>query len=53
MVPLEYSLQQFLKAIGCEVIELDCNLDHNFPKYNPNPEDLKMLHALSDSCQKK
>ena len=41
-----------LKAIGCEVIELDCNLDHNFPKYNPNPEDLKMLHALSDAVKK-
>ncbi len=36
-----------LKAIGCEVIELDCKLDWNFPKYNPNPEDLKMLHAIS------
>ena len=30
-----------LKGIGCEVIELDCNLDFTFPKYNPNPEDLK------------
>ena len=38
--------------VGCEVIELDCNLDYNFPKYNPNPEDLKMLHALSE-CVKK
>ena len=28
-----------LKGIGCEVIEMDCNLDFNFPKYNPNPED--------------
>ena len=36
-----------LKGIGCEVIELDCKLDWNFPKYNPNPEDLKMLHAIS------
>tara|TARA_Y100000590_G_scaffold171170_1_gene195801 strand:- start:1255 stop:2709 length:1455 start_codon:yes stop_codon:yes gene_type:complete len=36
-----------LRGIGCEVIELDCNLDFNFPKYNPNPEDLKMLHAIS------
>ena len=26
-----------LRGIGCEVIELDCNLDWNFPKYNPNP----------------
>ena len=36
-----------LKGIGCEVIELDCNLDFNFPKYNPNPEDMKMLHDIS------
>ncbi len=28
-----------LRGIGCEVIELDCNLDWTFPKYNPNPED--------------
>ena len=38
---------EILRGIGCEVIELDCNLDFNFPKYNPNPEDLKMLHAIS------
>jgi len=36
-----------LRGIGCEVIELDCKLDWNFPKYNPNPEDLKMLHEIS------
>ena len=38
---------EILKGIGCEVVELDCKLDFNFPKYNPNPEDLKMLHAIS------
>ena len=38
---------EVLKKIGCEVIELDCNLDYTFPKYNPNPEDLKMLNAIS------
>jgi phosphomannomutase / phosphoglucomutase len=38
---------QVLEAIGCEVIPLDCNLDHSFPRYNPNPEDMKMLHAIS------
>lgn len=27
-----------LRAIGCEVIELFCNLDANFPHHNPNPE---------------
>ena len=36
-----------LRGIGCDVIELDCKLDWTFPKYNPNPEDLKMLHAIS------
>ena len=40
-----------LKGIGCEVVELDCNLDYNFPKYNPNPEDLKMLHAIGKSVK--
>jgi phosphomannomutase / phosphoglucomutase len=38
-----------LEAIGCEVIPLDCELDHTFPKYNPNPEDMKMLHAIRDA----
>jgi len=36
-----------LRGIGCEVIELDCKLDWNFPKYNPNPEDLEMLHEIA------
>ena len=40
-----------LRSIGCEVIELDCNLDWTFPKYNPNPEDLKMLHAISKAVK--
>ena len=40
-----------LRGIGCEVVELDCNLDWNFPKYNPNPEDLKMLHAIVKSVK--
>jgi phosphomannomutase/phosphoglucomutase len=38
-----------LEAIGCEVIPLDCGLDHTFPRYNPNPEDMKMLHAISEA----
>ncbi|PZQ43560.1 MAG: phosphomannomutase/phosphoglucomutase [Micavibrio aeruginosavorus] len=36
-----------LRAIGCEVIEMDCELDYTFPRYNPNPEDLEMLHAIA------
>ena len=42
---------EILRNIGCEVIELDCNLDFNFPKYNPNPEDLKMLHEIAKSVR--
>jgi len=38
-----------LEAIGCEVVPLDCALDHTFPRYNPNPEDMKMLHAMRDA----
>ena len=40
---------QVLEAIGCEVVRLDCDLDHSFPRYNPNPEDLEMLHAISEA----
>ncbi|MEK9746213.1 MAG: phosphomannomutase/phosphoglucomutase [Pelagibacteraceae bacterium] len=40
-----------LRGIGCEVIELDCNLDWTFPKYNPNPEDLEMLHAIATAVK--
>ncbi len=39
---------QVLEALGCEVIPMDTELDHTFPKYNPNPEDLEMLHAMRD-----
>jgi phosphomannomutase / phosphoglucomutase len=40
-----------LRSIGCDVIELDCKLDWTFPKYNPNPEDLEMLNAISKSVK--
>src|SRR6478609_7187498 len=38
-----------LKTVGCEVVPLDCALDHTFPNYNPNTEDMKMLHAMRDA----
>jgi phosphomannomutase/phosphoglucomutase len=37
-----------LEALGVEVLALNCDLDHSFPNHNPNPEDMKMLHALRD-----
>jgi phosphomannomutase / phosphoglucomutase len=40
---------KILEALGCEVVPLDCTLDYTFPRYNPNPEDMKMLHAMSEA----
>jgi phosphomannomutase/phosphoglucomutase len=38
-----------LEAVGCEVVPLDCELDYTFPRYNPNPEDMKMLAAIAEA----
>src|SRR5579863_7314785 len=38
---------RLLSALGAEVVPLDCELDFTFPRYNPNPEDMKMLHAMT------
>jgi phosphomannomutase / phosphoglucomutase len=35
-----------LRRIGAEVVGMDDVLDFTFPKYNPNPEDMEMLHAM-------
>ena len=42
---------EILRGIGCEVLELDCNLDWSFPKYNPNPEDHVMLDAIAKAVK--
>ena len=34
------------------MVELDCELNWNFPKYNPNPEDLEMLHEIAKVVKK-
>lgn len=36
-----------LRKMGADVIEMDCELDHSFPRYNPNPEDMNMLHEMA------
>jgi phosphomannomutase / phosphoglucomutase len=38
---------QMLEALGVEVVPMDTNLDYTFPHYNPNPEDMEMLHAMA------
>jgi phosphomannomutase/phosphoglucomutase len=38
-----------LSKLDCEVVPLNCDLDHSFPAHNPNPEDLAMLNATRDA----
>ncbi|MBS0273687.1 MAG: phosphomannomutase/phosphoglucomutase [Proteobacteria bacterium] len=40
-----------LRRVGAEVIPMDTDLDYTFPKYNPNPEDLEMLHAMAHAVR--
>lgn len=40
-----------LRRMGAEVIEMDCDLDYTFPRYNPNPEDTEMLHAMAQKVR--
>ena len=40
-----------LRRIGAEVIGMDTELDFTFPKYNPNPEDMEMLHAMGHAVK--
>ncbi|WP_411817827.1 phosphomannomutase/phosphoglucomutase [Hyphococcus sp. DH-69] len=40
-----------LSRLGIEVIPMDAELDHTFPRYNPNPEDMEMLHAMQDAIR--
>ena len=43
---------QALERMGVEVIPMDTELDWTFPKYNPNPEDHEMLHAMSEAVKR-
>ncbi|HXC55910.1 MAG TPA: phosphomannomutase/phosphoglucomutase [Rhizomicrobium sp.] len=40
-----------LRRIGADVVPMDAELDYTFPKYNPNPEDMHMLHAMGDAVR--
>ena len=42
---------QVLERLGVEIVPLNTDLDYDFPNHNPNPEDLKMLHAVSDAVK--
>jgi phosphomannomutase/phosphoglucomutase len=41
-----------LRRMGVAVVvEMDCELDWTFPKYNPNPEDHEMLASMSEAVK--
>ena len=42
---------KILEALGCEVVPLDVEADFDFPRYNPNPEDLHMLEAMAEKVR--
>ncbi len=43
---------KMLEALGCEVVPLDVEPDYTFPRYNPNPEDMEMLHAIAHEVRR-
>ncbi|MER2215371.1 phosphomannomutase/phosphoglucomutase [Methylobacterium brachiatum] len=42
---------RLLEALGVEVVPLDVGPDYTFPRYNPNPEDMEMLHAIAHAVK--
>ncbi|TAL82607.1 MAG: phosphomannomutase/phosphoglucomutase [Beijerinckiaceae bacterium] len=36
-----------LSKLGCDLVPLDTDPDFTFPNYNPNPEDMEMLHTMA------
>lgn len=44
--PAAFAPQAF-ERLGCEVVALDTQLDHQFPRYNPNPESAVMLDHMA------
>ena len=42
---------RLLREFGCEVIELFCDVDGNFPNHHPNPSEEKNLQDLAAAVQ--
>jgi len=42
---------EVLRRLGCDVIELDCEPDWNFPRHNPNPEDSSFLRDIGETTR--
>jgi len=44
-------LPELIEKLGFEVIKINCDLDWDFPKFNPNPENVKFLEELGRSVK--
>ncbi|HGG06223.1 MAG TPA: phosphomannomutase/phosphoglucomutase [Aliiroseovarius sp.] len=42
---------KLFERLGVEVVPLHTELDYTFPNYNPNPEDMHMLHDMADAVR--
>ncbi len=42
---------EIFERIGVEVVPSHTRLDYTFPKYNPNPEAMEMLHDMADTVK--
>jgi len=42
---------EILRRIGVDVVPSHNELDYTFPNYNPNPEDMHMLHDMADTLK--
>jgi phosphomannomutase/phosphoglucomutase len=40
-----------LRGLGCNVIELHCEANWDFPNHNPNPEDVAFLKSISEATR--
>ncbi|PIN86304.1 phosphomannomutase/phosphoglucomutase [Candidatus Woesearchaeota archaeon CG10_big_fil_rev_8_21_14_0_10_44_13] len=47
-----YFIPRLIKSLGFDVIEFECDLDWDFPKFNPNPEDMKFVNAIGEFVRK-
>ena len=43
---------RLFKALGCEVVELFCEVDGQFPNHHPNPSQPENLHDLAQAVKK-
>jgi phosphomannomutase/phosphoglucomutase len=43
---------ELLRSIGCNVVELYCELDGNFPNHEANPEEIENMRDLIDLVKK-